>query len=66
MELGGRPPSGQLRSQLAAISGSLAGGVSGAREQTPVGVTQALGYGWGWAQGVAAVHMATGKGYECK
>lgn len=58
--------SGQLQLQLAAISGSLAGGVSGAGEQTPVGVTQAVGYGWGCAQGVAEVHMATGKGYECK
>lgn len=66
MELGGRPLSGQLQLQLAAISGSLAGGVSGAGEQTPVGVTQAVGYGWGCAQGVAEVHMATGKGYECK
>ena len=66
MELGRRPPSGQLQLQLAAISGPLAGGVSGAGEQTPARVTQALGYGWGWAQGVAEVHMATGKGYECK
>ena len=66
MELGGRPPSGQLQSQLAAISGSPAGGVSGAGEQTPVRVTQALGYGWGCAQGVAGVRMATGKGYVCE
>lgn len=65
-ERDGRPLSGQLQSQLEAISGSLAGGVSGAGEQTPVGVTQALGYGWGCARGVAAVHMAMGKGYECK
>lgn len=50
MELGGRPLSGQFQSQLAAISGSLAGGVSGAGEQTPVGVTQALGCGWGCAR----------------
>lgn len=42
-------PSGQLRSRLAAISGFLAGGVSGAEEQTPVGVTQAWGCGWGYA-----------------
>lgn len=66
VELGGRPLSGQLQSQLAAISGSLAGGVSGAGEQTPVRVTQALGYGWGCAQGVAGVRMATGKGYVCE
>lgn len=57
--------SGQLQLQLAAISGSLAGGVSGAGEQTPVGVTQALGCGWGCAWGVAGVHMAMGKGYAC-
>lgn len=53
VELGGRPLSGQFQSQLAAISGPVAGGVGGAAEQTPVGVTQALGYGWSRAQGVA-------------
>lgn len=47
VELGGRPLSGQFHSQLAVISGSLAGGVGGAGEQTPVGVTQALGCRWG-------------------
>lgn len=40
-------PSGQLQLQPAAISGSLAGGVSAAGEQTPVGVMQASGSGWG-------------------
>jgi hypothetical protein len=40
--VGGRPPSGQLLSQLAAISRSLAERVS-AREQTPARVTQTLG-----------------------
>lgn len=55
--------SGQLQWKLAAISGSLAGGVSDAGEQTPAGVTQALGCGWGCAWGVASVHMAKGKGY---
>lgn len=48
VELGGRPE-WAARSQLAAISGSLAGGVSGAEEQTPAGVTQAWGCGWGCA-----------------
>lgn len=41
----GEAPSGQL--QPAATSGSLAGGVSAAGEQTPVGVMQASGSGWG-------------------
>lgn len=50
VELGGRPQSGQLPLQLAAISGPLAGGSGGVGVQAPVGVTQAQGQERGCAR----------------